>query len=232
MENTILITGTSRGIGLALTRQLLALGHRVIATARHPEQSEALTQLQNKYSDSLRLEVLDVISDDSVTHLAQRLQETDTVLDVVINNAGIFHEAELPLEEASLERMREVLDVNALSPVRVTRALLPLMKHAAFPIVANVSSEIGSLAENSMHTGYGYCMSKAALNMFTTMLARSHPEVTCISLHPGWVKTDMGGAAAPIERDDSAAGLCAVLEKLSPEDTGRFFDFTGRELPW
>lgn len=232
MARTYFITGCSRGIGLELTKQLLDEGEKVIATARHPDKSKGLQELARAYPKTLTLGTLDVVSDKNLNALVQNLMRQRVTVDVLVNNAAVFPEAEKAIEHTSMELMANTYAVNAIAPMRVARALFMLMAKSDFPVVANVSSQIGSLTINHMTTGYGYCMAKAALNMFTKMLSRAHPEITCVSLHPGWVRTDLGGPKAPVELEDSGKGLCKVLRGLKKSDTGKFFEYTGRELTW
>jgi NAD(P)-dependent dehydrogenase (short-subunit alcohol dehydrogenase family) len=228
MAKTYLITGTSRGIGLQLTEQLLKAGHKVLAVARQPQNSPALMALKDR--GQLSVYAADVTSDEQVAALARDLKSTASI-DTLINNAGIYGE-NLPFESLSWEKAMTTLATNAIAPMRVTRALLPWLKKSSSPKVVHITSLMGSIADNSGGGHYGYRMSKAALNMFNKSFAVDHPDITALVIHPGWVKTDMGGSQAPLEVRDSAAGILAVIAKTTIKDSGKFFDWQGKSLPW
>ena len=222
---TVLITGANRGIGLELSRQYAAAGWQVIGTARRPDDAKAL---QETGADVMQL---DVTEEQSVANLAASLDGRP--VDMLINNAGI-----LPLmwtlEDVDFEKFNQTLAVNTVGPVRVTKALLPNLRAGELKIIVNVTSNLGSIGANSDGGFYGYRESKAALNMFTKSLAADlGPDgFTSIVMHPGWVKTDMGGSSAPVEVEESAAGIKSVLDSLSPADNGTFWTFEGQQMPW
>lgn len=116
--------------------------------------------------------------------------------------------------------------------MRSAKAFLPLLKKSAHPIIANMTSQMGSIGDNGSGGSYAYRISKAALNMFTKTLAHELPSATVLSLHPGWVKTDMGGSGAPTETRDSAAGLLKVIKSASTKQSGHFLNFRGQEIEW
>ena len=221
----ILITGANRGIGLELARQYAAAGWQVIGTARRPEAAD---DLEKTGADIYQLDVTD---QDSVNRLANDLEGHP--IDILINNAGI-QRLMWTLEEVDLDRFNQLLAVNSVGPVRVTQALLPNLRNGKLKTVVNITSNLGSIGDNTDGGFYGYRESKAALNMFTKSLAADlGPEgFTCVVLHPGWVKTDMGGSSAPVEVDDSAAGIRRVIDNLSPADNGTFRTFDGKQMPW
>lgn len=223
--DTVLITGANRGIGLEMARQLSARGVTVIGTARKPAEAAELKAL------GARVEQLDVIDERSVAALAQRLE--GVAIDVLINNAGVGGARAADLEGVDFNDMAFTFNVNSIGPMRVTQALLANLKAGETRQVVNVSSMLGSIA---MNTGglYAYRASKTALNSLNRTLAMElGPQgFTCVVVHPGWVKTRMGGAAAPVEVQDSVAGLLAVIDGLGPDSNGSFIDFQGEELPW
>ena len=155
-----------------------------------------------------------------------------TAVDILINNAGVYLDDDVAFESLDSKMILESFNTNSIGPIRVTQALLPLLKKARAPKVASVSSLMGSMADNKAGGAYAYRMSKAAVNMFTRSLAADEREMTVITLHPGWVKTDMGGDRAPLEPAKSAEGLWTVIESATPDDSGKFFNHAGRELPW
>jgi NAD(P)-dependent dehydrogenase (short-subunit alcohol dehydrogenase family) len=222
---TVLVTGANRGLGLEFARQYREAGWQVIGTARNPDTAVELKAL------GARVVQLDVASQESIDSLAAALG--DEPIDLLINNAGIFPRVG-KIEEIDFEDYQRTLVVNTVGPVRVTRALLPNLRQGKLKIIAGLSSNLGSIAENERGNFYGYRESKAALNMFTkTLAAELGPEgFTCIVLTPGWVQTDMGGPNAPLQPADSIAGMKAVLDKVTPADNGTFWSYNGSKMPW
>ncbi len=230
MNHTIVITGANRGIGLELAKLAASKGHRVIATARSAEKAAVLKEAVGSKGAVLSL---DIAKDESVTGFASSLKELGvTAVDILINNAGVYLDDDVAFESLASKMILESFNTNSIGPIRVTQALLPLLKKARAPKVASVSSLMGSMADNKAGGAYAYRMSKAAVNMFTRSLAADEREMTVITLHPGWVKTDMGGDRAPLEPAKSAEGLWTVIESATPDDSGKFFNHAGRELPW
>lgn len=219
----ILITGTSRGIGLELVRQALDRGDSVIAVARKPESSDGLTNLKNKFAEKLHLVTIDLKSDDAPQAIASIVGQD---LDLLINNAGIL------LEGQSVDDFMESFRVNSVAPFLLTQALLPALKKSRRPRVIQMTSKMGSIADNKSGGHCVYRASKAALNMINQCISRDNPWLTSAVVHPGWVKTDMGGQGAPITPEDSAKGIWRLGLELQPAQSGKFFDFTGEELPW
>ena len=228
---TYLITGTSRGIGLELTRQLLEQGHSVIATARRPGDSIKLADLADHFRPRCTIEKLDVTSEDSVQCLVERLGP-GRVIDVLINNAGVFKNYETPLTEVSTLDLVDMYNVNTLGALRVTRALLPFVLKSARPTIVNVSSGLGSISDNSGGKAYGYRMSKAAPNMFTKTVAMDYERIICVAVDPGWVRTEMGGPQATRGVEAAVHSLCNLIEDLKPDDSGMFLDTRGGETHW
>jgi NAD(P)-dependent dehydrogenase (short-subunit alcohol dehydrogenase family) len=219
----ILITGTSRGIGLELARQALQRGDFVIAVARKPESSKGLTELKSKFTDKLQLVDVDVRSDDAHEKIAAVVGKE---LDVLINNAGVF------LNGESVDDFMESFRVNSVAPFVLTKALLPALKNSSHPKVIQITSKMGSIDDNTSGGYYAYRASKAALNMINKSLALDNPWLTSIVIHPGWVKTDMGGQAAPTSPEDSAKGIWEVALSLKQNQSGQFFEFTGKKIAW
>lgn len=224
------LSGANRGIGLELTRQLLAEGHFVYAGVRDPEKARDLASLCERHPGKLEIHPLDIGSDASVTSFAARIG-TDTI-DTLINNAGVYLDSDYDSTDVPAEQVVRSLDINAVGPLRLTQALLEKLMKAKVPRVANITSLMGSIGDNQGGSSVGYRMSKAALNMFTKTLALDEPKVITLSLHPGWVKTDMGGANAPVEKPASASGLLKVIRSAKKDSSGHFYNYDGRELPW
>jgi NAD(P)-dependent dehydrogenase (short-subunit alcohol dehydrogenase family) len=222
---TVLITGANRGLGLEFARQYKEAGWSVIGTARDPDDADELDAL------GVRIMQLDVASQQSVDELAAELGNEP--IDLLINNAGIFPRVG-KIAEIDFDDYNRTLVVNTIGPVRVTRALLPNLRSGKLKMIAGLSSNLGSIAENERGNFYGYRESKAALNMFTkTLAAELGPEgFTCVVLTPGWVQTDMGGPNATLTPAESIAGMKAVLDRLTPADNGTFWSYNGSQVPW
>ena len=229
----VLITGANRGIGFELTHQLLTRGERVFAGCRQPDEAKALRELAISFPDQLTVLRLDVRNDHTV-QAAKRVVtgETDH-LDWLINNAGILIRGET-LANFDPEIMGRTLDVNITGPLRITAQFIDLLRQGSTPKLLNISSQLGSLARARPNGLYSYNASKAALNMITRMLALDleRDGITVVSIHPGWVQTDMGGSHAAVAVPDSAAGIIRLAENLTLADTNKFFAYSGEELPW
>ena len=224
-KQTVLITGANRGIGLEFARQYAADGWHVIGTAREPAQA---TELRDTGAEVLQLDVTD---QQSVERLSRDLG--DRPVDLLINNAGILPRA-ATIAETNLDDLSRVLAVNTAGPVRVTQAVLPALRNGSGKVIVNITSQLGSIANNRSGGFYGYRESKAALNMFTRSLAAElGPDgFICVVIHPGWVRTDMGGPSAPVQPPESVAGMRAVIAELTPEKNGTFWTFQGKPVPW
>ncbi len=222
---TVVVTGANRGLGLELCRQLAAAGAEVIGTARQLQTALDLRALE------VRAEVLDVSSAASVGEFAQRLAET--AVDVLINNAGKGGSGS-GVADLDLAETEEFFVVNTLGPLRVTQALLPNLRRGRERKVIQITSRMGSLADNREGGYYGYRASKAALNMINRTLALElgGQGFVCALLHPGWVRTRMGGMQAPLSPADSVRGMLRVVRHLTRSDNGAFLDYTGQPLPW
>ena len=219
---TYLVTGANRGIGYEYCRQLQAHGDRVIAVCR--SASEELKQLGVQVEEGV-----DITSDASVASLRDRLG--DTTIDVLINNAGIIKR--VTLENLDFESIREQFEVNALGPLRVSHSLLPLLK-AGSKIVL-MTSRMGSIADNTSGSSYGYRMSKVALSMAGKSLSLDlKPRAIAVAiLHPGLVQTRMTNfTSGGITPEESVKGLLARIDELTLENTGTFWHANGEVLPW
>lgn len=225
MAREVLLTGANRGIGLEFARQLAARGDRVVATCRNPAAASELAALD------VQVETLDVVEAASIERIAALYEDRN--LDLLINNAGVGV-GHRPLGKLDYEEMGIFYATNAVGPLRLIEALLPALRRGEYPTVVSLTSRVGSIQDNTSGGSYAYRASKAALNAITKSLAIDLAEegFTCVVLHPGWVQTDMGGANAPLPTDQSVAGMLRVLEGLSQEDSGGFFDYTGETLPW
>lgn len=226
-----MVTGASRGIGLALARELASRGWHVLAGARHPSEARSLQAAAREAKPgTIDIFALDVRSDESVRGAAEEAAGKVRALDALVNNAGVFpEEGNERLEDLPLALFEEAFSVNVVGVARVTRAFLPLLGAAVHPRVVNISSLAGSIARKEDARHYCYSASKAALNMLTrTMAAELHPRgITVVAVTPGWVRTELGGPQAPLSAEESARSLGRTIERISPQDAGHFFDRDG-----
>ncbi|TVQ76290.1 MAG: SDR family oxidoreductase [Phycisphaeraceae bacterium] len=230
MSKTYLVTGANRGLGLEFARQLSARGDRVLATARDPDSATEL----KPYAE--RIDALDVTDATSVEALGEAL--ASETIDVLINNGGVFP-GQHKVEEMDFDALADAFAVNSIGPMRVVKALLGSVRRSgpgAIPGVGrivNISTQMGSIARAD-GGAYAYRSSKAALNMLTKLLGQELRDegIICVALHPGWVKTRMGGEKAPLTPEESIAGMLRVIDGLRPEQTGAFLDYKGETLPW
>lgn len=218
------ITGANRGIGLELVRQLLERGEEVVAGAREPAKSSELERLVQAAGSRAQIITCDVTDDASVRAFAQGIGEAP--VDVLVNNAGVREKMQ-SFEALDLDDIKQSFDVNALGPIRVTRALLPVVLRSKRRTVVQITSGMGSISDNSSGGAYGYRMSKAALNMANKSLSVDYQSkgLVAVVMHPGWVKTDMGGAGAPLDVDTSVRHMLETIDALTPTDNGKFLSF-------
>ena len=224
---TWVVTGANRGIGLEFARQLLAEGHSVIAGVRSPESM--------KFShEKMSILQLDVSSTSSVHEFAENVKSMSQSIDILVNNAGRMDGRWQSLEDVDPEVSLEVLNVNTIGPLRVSQVLWPLLQASNKGKIANISSLMGSIDDCMSGRSYAYRTSKTGLNMITKILAvegKNH-NITVTAYHPGWAKTDMGGERAPVPVSVSVKGLIGLIHKQDIAQSGRFFEYTGDELPW
>lgn len=224
------ITGASRGIGLEFVRQLAARGDEVVAAARDAN-NVALTAIVKKSEGRVRALACDVVNDQSVRKFARELG--DVAVDVLVNNAGVGGKWQ-GFEELDLEEVKRTFDVNALGPIRVTRALMPQILKGATRRVVHITSGMGSIADNSSGGAYGYRMSKAALNMANKSFSVDYKDKGIIAavMNPGWVATDMGGDKAPLPVEESVKLMLARIDALTPAENGAFLNYKGGVFPY
>jgi NAD(P)-dependent dehydrogenase (short-subunit alcohol dehydrogenase family) len=231
----VLITGAGQGLGLEWARQALADGARVVATARRPEESEGLNALaQGAPAGRLTVLPMDVTDDASVAAAAGAVAAEVGALDELVNNAGTYGPRGDHALAASPDDVRRILEVNAIGPYRVTRAFLALLKKGSGPRVVFITSRMGSIGDAPGGASYAYRMSKSALNMLGANLASDlrGEGIVAMLLHPGWVKTRMGGDRAPVTIPESVTGMRRLAARATPAESGRFFDYSGAPVPW
>lgn len=224
---TVLITGANRGLGLEFARQYVADGWRVIATCRDPAKAEGLRSL----GSAVEIHALDVADFTAIGHLAQTLDEQP--IDLLIANAGVIG-SDRNLGDLTGERWMQTLRVNTVAPILLAQALLPSLRAGAGKTAVFLTSLMGSIDDNGSGRYYDYRSSKAGLNAAVKSLAidLKGDGITAIVIHPGWVKTDMGGAGAPLEAPASVGNMRKTIAKLKQSDSGRFFNHDGKELRW
>ncbi|MEM6901895.1 MAG: SDR family oxidoreductase [Pseudomonadota bacterium] len=223
---TVMITGAKRGIGRGLTDRFLEAGWDVIAAGRQIAEAEVAKL------DGVSTVDLELADDHSINAAAAAL--SGRPIDLLVNNAGVSNHMNSALGTISRDGWLTELSVNTVAPIFVTRALLPNLRMGSRKQIAMMSSKMGSIADNASGGSYIYRSSKAALNAALKSLSHdlSSDGFTCVTLHPGWVQTDMGGPSAAITVDQSTTGLFAVLNNLSADQNGGFYNFDGTELPW
>ena len=220
------VTGANRGIGAEWVNQLLEKGWTVYAGYR-----KNLDKLEHVSDSNLFIYQLDVQSNQSVVNFCNQVEGP---IDLLVNNAGVGDGRWQKLEDIDDKWSLDVLDINAIGPVRMVQALYGKMSHDKLTKVAMISSLMGSIDDCKSGRSYAYRASKSALNMFTMAIKNEAKEnnITFAILHPGWVKTDMGGSLAPVTMFESVDGMMKVLESQTLENSGRFIQFDGEILPW
>lgn len=228
---TILITGASRGLGLEFTRQYLAADNRVIATARHPDQSDGLQTLKQEFGNNLTLHALDVTDQASRRALSDAVG--DKVIHLLINNAGYYGNTD-PLGKLDEKEWSKVFHINCIAPIKMVEELRSNLMDAGSATIAMLSSKMGSMGDNTSGGSYIYRSSKAALNAATKSLAidLAQEQIKVVALHPGWVLTDMGGPSALIDAATSVNGMRKVIDGLKPQQSGDFIAYDGTLVPW
>jgi NAD(P)-dependent dehydrogenase (short-subunit alcohol dehydrogenase family) len=226
---TVVITGANRGIGLGLVKVFLANKARVVAACRHPEKAQELQNLAK--NSNLEILPLDVANEVSITDFIISLG--DRPIDILINNAGTLGGEQQSASDMDFEAWAQAFVVNTIAPFRLTLGLRANLKRSSRPRVISVSSQMGSLAGEGAGY-YAYRSSKAALNKVMRGLATDlEPDgVLVCPIHPGWVKTDMGGANAAITVTQSAEGIFRLIDTLTATQSGHFLTWEGEELPW
>jgi len=229
---TTLITGANRGIGLELARQYADEGWNVHAGCRRPEEANELLAVARDHPDRVRVHPLDVTDADRIGELAGELR--GEAIDVLLNNAGRHGERDRGPTEVDHDVWMDAMRVNAMAPLRVTGAFLPHVAASGQRRIVVVTSLMGSIGANEDGDNYVYRSSKAAANAVARSLAidLAPRGILVLAMHPGWVRTDMGGPEAPYGVEESARGMRAVIAAMTPETSGTFLDFRGQPIPW
>jgi NAD(P)-dependent dehydrogenase (short-subunit alcohol dehydrogenase family) len=225
---TVLITGASRGLGLEYARQYAGDGWRVIATCRNPENAMELASLEGE----VETHALDIGDHGQILSLADSLRKE--AIDLLLNNAGIFGPRPSKLGDIEYDTWENVIRINVMSPLMVCESFSDHVAASNLKKIAIMSSKMGSIDDNNSGGSYVYRSTKAALNAVMKSLSIDlEPRgVTVAILHPGWVRTDMGGPSGLIDAPESVNGLRQVIEGLNLKKSGRFYNYDGSEIPW
>jgi len=230
---TAVLIGANRGLGLGFARYLLQAGYDLHATIRNPDSCHELRAVgETSPSGNLVLHTLDVANCDSRRAFCDQLDVG--AIDLLIHNAGIYGPSQVPLGTIDVETWQQILWVNTIAPVMCVQELLPRLRAANGAKVALLTSRVGSIADNQSGAGYYYRSSKAGLNAAGRSLALdlAAEGIHVLLLHPGWVRTDMGGENAPLEVPESIDGMMEQIDQLSAENSGQFVDWSGTQIPW
>ncbi|ELU06283.1 hypothetical protein CAPTEDRAFT_115991 [Capitella teleta] len=245
--STVFITGANRGIGLEFVKQLLGSKNppnKLIASCRKPAEAKELNELSS-VNPAVHVLQFDVTDFDAIPKI---VSDTERILDgvglnLLINNAGIIHRS--PLGGVTLDEMRTEADINCIAPVLIAQAFVPLLRKAAEAsdvpnmscdkaAIVNITSKVGSIADNRGGGRYAYRASKAGLNAITKSLSidLAKENILAVVLHPGWVQTSMGGPDALIDTVTCVQGLLNVMATLDAQKSGTFWDYKGEQIPW
>lgn len=231
-----MITGANRGLGFEYTRQLLERGWDVIACARRTQSSE-FDELAERFGQRLRVRELDVTNHAAIDGLAEEL--AGEPIDLLINNAGTTGPKGTPecMEYQGLANMdyaiwRDIFEVNVLGLFKVATAFKLNLAASDRGLLINLSSDLGSCAQNTQGNMHSYRASKAAVNIINKGMSIEWPDVICIAMAPGWCRTELGGDAAEIAPDDSVAAQLDTFDKLTADDSGRFINRFGDPVPY
>lgn len=234
MTKTILITGANRGLGLALTKIFLENRNNVLALYR--TYSDGLNELRDEFSDNLFLFEVDVTKEIDIKSIFSNIRTMTSSIDILINNAAIHLENHRPeLEKTAFEDITQMFEVNSISPLKIIKYGIPLVRNSHSKLIVNISSEAGSISNQTWRESeYGYCMSKAALNMMSKLLQNRLKKegVKVLAVHPGWFSSDMGGSEAPITPLEAANNVAkTILEDWKINDP-IFVDFEAKPMDW
>ena len=227
----VVITGANRGLGLGFVTNYLGKNVNVVSTTRDIKSSRKLLALKERFPDNLEIFELDLLKESAGDSLANFLGERP--IDILINNAGVGSTNQ-HFEAVSPKPWLEVLKVNLIAPLMITQSIINNVKKGSDKKIYFLSSQLGSIGDNASGGMYIYRSSKTGLNQVVKSLSVDlKPQgITVVSLHPGWVKTDMGGPNAPVSIDESIEGMTQVIHTTDIRDTGRFLNYDGKELPW
>jgi len=235
--STVMVTGANRGIGYEHVAQYAQKKWKVIACARQPEKAIELLQLQDKYGTNFIIEELEVTNHKQVDELSQK--HSNTAIDILINNAGTGGHEGMPgaLDYQKIDNMdyqiwRDILEVNLLAPFKIATSFHKQISISDKKTLIMMSSDLGSVSQNTFGGGYSYRASKSGLNIVTKGMSNEWKDIIVVALAPGWCRTYLGGPEAEIDPMDSVEDQQKMFESLTKSDSGKFLDRFGNEVPW
>ena len=234
---TVMVTGANRGIGYEHVAQYAQKKWNVIACARQPEKAIELLQLQDKYGANFIIEELEVTNHKQVDDLSQK--HSNTTIDILINNAGTGGPEGMPgamdyqkIDNMDYQIWRNILEVNLLAPFKVATSFHKQISISDKKTLIMMSSDLGSVSQNTFGGLYSYRASKSALNIVAKGMSNEWKDIIVVALAPGWCRTYLGGAEAEIDPMDSVEDQQKMFESLTETDSGKFLDRFGNEVPW
>ncbi len=229
--NTLLVTGSNRGIGLEIVRHYAQLGWQVHACCRQPDQAQDLQALAQQTS-AIQIHPLDISDETQIAALSAELK--DISIDLLFNNAGIYGQQNASFGNTDSQQWLDCFYINCIAQLKMCEAFVEQVTKSQLKTIASMSSKMGSMADNGSGGSYVYRSSKAALNavMKSASIDLKPRGIKVAILHPGWVKTDMGGTHAEISTTESVQQMRTTLEKLTLNNSGSFFEIDGSIIPW
>jgi len=224
----VFVTGANRGIGFEYVRQLVDRNDQVVAGYRSEARSRDLLAMAKKRANLDAVKV-DVTDQAQIENIRDIISDRFGRLDMLINNAGIQIKYDDDIDEVEPDEIVENFRVNVVGPFLTAKILHPLLAKGTNPRIINITSQMGSV-EQASGNAVPYRISKAAVNMLTKnqAVAYARDGIIAVAMHPGWVRTDMGGSSAPLAPKDSVAGMLKVIDNLKEQDSGRFIGYDGR----
>ncbi|MDH5546938.1 MAG: SDR family oxidoreductase [Gammaproteobacteria bacterium] len=227
----ILISGTSRGIGLEMVRQSAQRGWRVFACCRNPTDANELHDLAASSAGKVSVHPLDMNNFEQIQALAKTIEEP---IDILVNNAGRYGSMQQRFNDVDVDDWIKTFRVNTIAPYQMVEAFIEHLERGERKLIATLTSKMGSIDDNGSGSCYIYRSSKTALNAVVKSLSIDLKSrgITCTLHHPGWVKTEMGGPNAEISTAESVAKMFAIMDRVTIKNSGRFFDIDGSVIPW
>ena len=230
---TTLITGANRGIGLEFSRQLAEDGWCVLACSRDLEKSDALNKLAAEYPERITLYALDVTDHRQIEKLSQIL--ANKPIDLLINNAGVFPDInDRSFGQTDYDSWAHAFLVNTMAPLKMAEEFIAQITQSSRKTIVTITSKMGSVADNGRGGSYIYRSSKSAVNMVIKSIAidLESNDIISVLLHPGWVRSDMGGPSGLISVEQSVSGMLSVIREVTSADSGKFIAYDGQIIPW
>ena len=234
---TVFVTGANRGLGFEHVKQYAEKKWEIIACCRNPEMAMELLSIKEKFDQNIVIEKLDVTDHDEIDALSQKY--SDRPIDILINNAGTLGPKGVPeamgyqnIGHMDYDIWRDIIEVNLLSPFKVATAFHDQVAMSSMKLLIMMSSDLGSVEQNNFGGLYSYRASKSGLNILSKGMSIDWKDLTVIALAPGWCKTYLGGEEAEVEPNTSVSDQQLMFESIKPEDSGKFLDRFGDEVPW